>query len=149
MLSFNVFAYAKDQGVFERNFTTSCKVHIKVIDKDDNCPQFTSSKYTTSVSAPVVKGTIVYSVSATDEDSLKNLRYSLISDMFEVDSHGVIRTKKLIPNDFNDKMFNLDVTVMDSLCSRTTQVAVKVRIVIVIIHLMRSQYALCFLVHFH
>ena len=151
-LAFDVTASATNQGVMyqKRDYKRSCKVHIKVIDQDDNCPQFSSSKYITSVSAPVLQGTIVYSVSATDVDSLKNLRYSLISDVFEVDNHGVIRAKKLIPNDFNDKLFNLDVTVMDSLCTRTTQVAVKVRIVVDIIHLMRSAFfAFFFFVHFH
>ena len=77
----------------EPQMSGTVKIHVNVLDVNDNAPVFTQQIYKVSVKENSAKGTHLTTVSATDADNGSNnvLTYSLsrraasISDMFSVD----------------------------------------------------------------
>ncbi|XP_028838503.1 protocadherin beta-16-like isoform X44 [Denticeps clupeoides] len=75
--------------------TGTVKIHVHVLDANDNAPVFNSLLYKASLPEDAPKGTLVLTVSAADADAGTNgmVSYSFshatdsISDVFEIDSH--------------------------------------------------------------
>lgn len=70
-----------------------CRVFVKVLDKNDNYPQFSTLEYAHTIKENVVVGTFVLQVSASDIDEGENahITYSLGNDtdgLFQVDSQS-------------------------------------------------------------
>uniref|UniRef100_A0A4W3IWA4 FAT atypical cadherin 3a n=1 Tax=Callorhinchus milii TaxID=7868 RepID=A0A4W3IWA4_CALMI len=61
---------------------TFCTVRVKLMDENDNAPQFSASEYRTSFKADVNKGTLIIQVAASDPDQGTNARvmFSLYSE---------------------------------------------------------------------
>ncbi|XP_063060203.1 protocadherin gamma-A12-like [Engraulis encrasicolus] len=101
--------------------TGTVKIHIDVLDVNDNAPVFTSRLYKASLSEDSPKGTVVLTVSASDADAGVNgeVSYSFshsmdsMADVFDIDStSGDI---KVVGNlDFeNKKQYKIDVKASD------------------------------------
>lgn len=91
MSSYNLTIRASDHGSPQRN--TMCRVFVKVLDKNDNYPQFSALEYAHTIKENVVVGTFVLQVSASDIDEGENahITYSLGNDtdgLFQVDSQS-------------------------------------------------------------
>lgn len=89
--AFNLTIRASDHGSPER--TTMCRVYIKVLDKNDNYPQFSALEYAHTIKENEAIGSFVLQVSASDIDEGENARitYSLGNDtdgLFQVDSQS-------------------------------------------------------------
>ncbi|XP_062598426.1 protein dachsous-like [Saccostrea cucullata] len=97
--SYNLTIRASDHGSPQRN--TMCQVHVKVLDKNDNFPEFSALEYAHTIKENVALGTFVLQVAASDIDEGENARitYSLGNDtdgFFQVDSQsGNITTNGL------------------------------------------------------
>lgn len=70
-----------------------CRVFVKVLDKNDNYPQFSALEYAHTIKENFVVGTFVLQVSASDIDEGENahITYSLGNDtdgLFQVDSQS-------------------------------------------------------------
>ncbi|XP_030648895.1 protocadherin gamma-A3-like [Chanos chanos] len=109
---------AVDGGKPQRSGTA--KIHILVLDVNDNAPVFSQSSYKTSVIENVIKGTLVTTVSATDADeSSHNIQYyfedpsAAVKALFAIDSEsGDVSVTGEIDYEKN-KQFKIKVTAKD------------------------------------
>ncbi|XP_030648885.1 protocadherin gamma-A11-like [Chanos chanos] len=109
---------AVDGGKPQRSGTV--KIHVLVLDANDNVPVFSQSSYKTSVVENAAKGTLVTTVSATDADeSSHNIRYSFehpsasVKALFAIDSEsGEVRVTGEIDYE-RFKQFKIKVTAQD------------------------------------
>ncbi|XP_056418388.1 protocadherin-23 [Hyla sarda] len=78
--SFTIIVECHDLGSPKRS--TTAKLHIKVLDENDNPPTFPKSQYRTSVREDLAVGSVVLSLLAFDVDEGLNgeVKYSLIDD---------------------------------------------------------------------
>ncbi|XP_041078514.1 protocadherin gamma-A11-like isoform X4 [Polyodon spathula] len=110
---------AVDGGNPQRSGTV--KIHIVVLDANDNAPVFSQPVYKTSVLENSLRGTLVVTVNATDADkgSYGHVTYSFIhitdtvGEMFELDPHnGEIKVAGQI--DFEkDKIYEINIQAKD------------------------------------
>ncbi|XP_041121086.1 protocadherin gamma-A11-like isoform X7 [Polyodon spathula] len=108
-----------DGGNPQRSGTV--KIHIVVLDANDNAPVFSQPVYKASVLENSLKGTLVATVNATDADKGSNghVTYSFthitdtVGELFELDPHnGEIKVAGHI--DFEkDKMYEINIQVKD------------------------------------
>ncbi|XP_030648896.1 protocadherin gamma-A3-like [Chanos chanos] len=109
---------AVDGGKPQRSGTA--KIHILVLDANDNAPVFSQSSYKTSVIENAIKGTLVTTVSATDADeSSHNIQYyfedpsAAVKALFAIDSEsGEVRVTGEIDYE-KHKQFKIKVTAKD------------------------------------
>ncbi|XP_030648898.1 protocadherin gamma-A11-like [Chanos chanos] len=109
---------AVDGGKPQRSGTV--KIHVFVLDVNDNAPVFSQSSYKTSVIENAAKGTLVTSVSATDADeSSHNIQYyfehpsATVKTLFAIDSEsGEVRVTGEIDYE-KYKQFKIKVTAKD------------------------------------
>ncbi|KAM5193481.1 protocadherin-23 [Mantella aurantiaca] len=86
--------------------STTAKLHIKVLDENDNPPTFSKSQYRTSVREDLTIGSVVLSLQAFDIDEGLNgeVMYSLIDDtqgFFTINqTTGKIETAKALDREF-------------------------------------------------
>nr|DBA29023.1 TPA: hypothetical protein GDO54_009293 [Pyxicephalus adspersus] len=86
--------------------STTAKLHIKVLDENDNPPTFSKSQYRTSVREDLTIGSVVFSLQALDIDEGLNgeVMYSLIDDtqgVFTINqTTGNIVTAKALDREF-------------------------------------------------
>ncbi|XP_030648879.1 protocadherin gamma-A11-like [Chanos chanos] len=109
---------AVDGGKPQRSGTV--KIHVLVLDVNDNVPVFSQSSYKTSVFENAAKGTLVTTVSATDADeSSHNIQYyfehpsATVKALFVIDSEsGQVRVNGEIDYE-KHKQFKIKVTARD------------------------------------
>ncbi|XP_058852776.1 protocadherin gamma-A11-like isoform X2 [Acipenser ruthenus] len=101
--------------------SATVKIHIIVLDANDNAPIFSQPVYKASVLENSLKGTLVATVNATDADKGSNahVTYSFIhitdsvGEMFELDPHnGEIKVAGQI-NFEKDKMYEINIQAKD------------------------------------
>jgi len=78
--AYNLFIEVSDLGT--PSLTDNITVSVKIIDENDNAPQFEQEVYTTTISEDIKVNSTVAQVSATDKDFGKNseVRYAIVSD---------------------------------------------------------------------
>ncbi|XP_030647995.1 protocadherin gamma-A11-like [Chanos chanos] len=109
---------AVDGGKPQRSGTV--KIHILVLDGNDNAPVFSQSSYKTSIIENAPTGTLVTTVSASDADeSSHNIQYyfehpsATVKALFDIDSEsGEVRVTGEIDYE-KHKQFKFEVTAKD------------------------------------
>ncbi|XP_021113438.1 cadherin EGF LAG seven-pass G-type receptor 3 isoform X2 [Heterocephalus glaber] len=86
MESYELVVEASDQGKEPGPRSATVRVHITVLDENDNAPQFSEKRYVAQVREDVHPHTVVLRVTATDRDKDANglVHYNIISG----NSHG-------------------------------------------------------------
>ncbi|XP_033106017.1 protocadherin-9-like isoform X2 [Anneissia japonica] len=107
---YNIVLRASDNGTPKREGTTV--VVLKIVDSNDNSPQFTEPEYRKSVPEDVPVGYEILNLHAEDTDEGDNAQIeytfgnsvtSIVKEHFEVDpDDGVIRTIKNLDHERND-----------------------------------------------
>ncbi|XP_026135731.1 protocadherin gamma-A5-like isoform X3 [Carassius auratus] len=105
----------------EPQMSGSMKIHIKVLDANDNAPVCSQSVYKTSISENSPKGTVLTTVDASDADQGSNSRISFsisstadkASDIFEIDPDaGVVKLIGSLDYEIS-KYYQIDVQARD------------------------------------
>lgn len=109
---------ASDHGV--PTLSSSTKLTVNVLDKNDNSPKFTSQIYKRTLSEGIAIGTVIMTVEATDADIGVNsqILYQIISGndvgLFTLDNDkGVLRLAKPLNREANATI-KLTVTAKDN-----------------------------------
>ncbi|XP_060555146.1 cadherin EGF LAG seven-pass G-type receptor 2-like isoform X2 [Ruditapes philippinarum] len=120
--NYQLVVQAKDQASFGKQRSSSTTIEIKVLDENDNFPQFVNSPYTVNVSEnlDITSRPVIAQVSATDADEGRNqeITYSItggnLDDTFYIDpTTGEVSVQKPLDYETN-KQFNLKVKASDN-----------------------------------
>ena len=120
--NYQLVVQAKDQASFGKQRSSSTTIEIKVLDENDNFPQFINSPYTVNVSEnlDITSRPVIAQVSATDADEGRNqeITYSItggnLDDTFYIDpTTGQVSVQKPLDYETN-KQFNLKVKASDN-----------------------------------
>ncbi|KAM6161028.1 LOW QUALITY PROTEIN: cadherin EGF LAG seven-pass G-type receptor 3-like [Erethizon dorsatum] len=120
MESYELVVEASDQGQEPGPRSATVRVHITVLDENDNAPQFSEKRYVAQVHEDVRPHTVVLRVTATDRDKDSNglVHYNIISGNsrghFAIDSlTGEIQV--VAPLDFEaEREYALRIRAQDS-----------------------------------
>ncbi|KAG8279469.1 hypothetical protein J6590_104753, partial [Homalodisca vitripennis] len=123
--SHKLVVVATDTGI--PNLSTSVHLWVKVLDTNDNPPQFARSVFVSQLSSEAVRGQFVCRVQARDPD-LDRLQYSIVSrglqHMFSIEADtGVLQLMKL-PKSLPVSPLELNVSVSDGVHMSFCTVAV-------------------------
>ncbi|XP_053377924.1 cadherin EGF LAG seven-pass G-type receptor 1-like isoform X2 [Mercenaria mercenaria] len=120
--SYQLIVQAKDQASFGKQRSSTATIEIKVLDENDNYPQFDQSSYTVNVSEnlDISSRPVIAQISATDSDEGRNqeITYSItggnLEDTFYIDpTSGEVSVQKPLDYEAN-KEFNLKVKASDN-----------------------------------
>ncbi|KAG8324455.1 hypothetical protein J6590_091800, partial [Homalodisca vitripennis] len=123
--SHKLVVVATDTGI--PNLSTSVHLWVKVLDTNDNPPQFARSVFVSQLSSEAVRGQFVCRVQARDPD-LDRLQYNIVSrglhHMFSIEADtGVLQLMKL-PKSLPVSPLELNVSVSDGVHMSFCTVAV-------------------------
>uniref|UniRef100_T1J1P1 Uncharacterized protein n=1 Tax=Strigamia maritima TaxID=126957 RepID=T1J1P1_STRMM len=120
---------AKDNGSPVRSAVTT--VHVEVEDYNDNPPRFTQDVYRAAVNEDALIGTVVITVSTTDDDQNLNSRveyYLTAGDSFghfQIQHTGEISVQKELDRE-STASYRLEVTATDGTFVTTTLINVEI-----------------------
>ncbi|XP_058820979.1 cadherin-related tumor suppressor [Topomyia yanbarensis] len=125
--SYEVEVYAIALGGMPR--TTSTKIRVNVLDKNDSPPTFRDIPLVFSASEDLAVGQTVAQITATDPDTLGALEYSLVNgdtDRFLLEKDtGLLKLRDALDRETEDT-YRLVVSVTDGVQSTETTVTVQV-----------------------
>ncbi|KAG5675437.1 hypothetical protein PVAND_005341 [Polypedilum vanderplanki] len=109
--------------------TSSTKVKVTVLDKNDESPTFRDLPLSYMVSEDLGNGQIIATIKATDPDTIGKLEYSLISGddgKFTLDKHqGVLKLRDTLDRETKD-LYKLVIRVTDSVQYTETTISIQV-----------------------
>jgi len=100
---YTIRIFATDNG--EPSFTTSTSIQLRINDVDNFVPKFSSSLYNVSVSEAVVDGSIILTLSATDEDTNAIIHYRIVPGSLTAYKHNNFVTASVTFNVERDTGF--------------------------------------------
>uniref|UniRef100_A0A8D8SJI2 Cadherin-87A n=2 Tax=Cacopsylla melanoneura TaxID=428564 RepID=A0A8D8SJI2_9HEMI len=128
--SIRLTAIARDLAPAATQRTATVPVNIKVLDVNDNRPEFKSKRYHTSIQENIIitPSPSLLQLEATDRDENPRLTYRIVSgndeDVFAVDDAGVLTIQGPLAKGKTE--YNLVVQVSDGMLSDTTRVDVRI-----------------------